>query len=111
MSQTYRDQIVKDKHQNSALFTLFVFTILGSLTAFPAILTVFNIIYFKSALPDEPLLSFTLCSCSSYPIVVALSLAAAWYWFVKKRYSLILPMVVLPLLNFFIALIALAFGY
>jgi hypothetical protein len=111
MSKNPLNQVLDDKKQNSYLFILFVFTLLFGLTLFPAIMSLFTMISLKSSLPDQPFVSLTLCSCSTYPLAVVFGLGAAWYFFTKKQYAFILGIILIPLFNFLVALIALMTGY
>lgn len=101
-------QLVDDPTQNKYLFILFVSTTLFGLSLIPAILMLFGSIFIiiSTASQSQSLLPVTLISCAGYPFSVIFGLGAAWYFYQRKRYTLILVIMLIPLCNLFAAITA-----
>ncbi|MCB0192242.1 MAG: hypothetical protein KDJ65_09900 [Anaerolineae bacterium] len=91
------------------ILSLFVLFLAPSLT--PAILVLVAIIFFQLRIPNESFLSLALCSCAVYPVMVIISVAAAWYFYLREQYGLMVVFLMLPLGNFFVTVVALVMGY
>ncbi len=115
MSKNYFKKIVDDKKHNRYLFILYVFTLLYGLSGIAALALPLVVIFLeilgsgKSLFFNEPIAIFRICTCSTYPMTVTFSLAFAWYSFTKRRYTFILIILLLPLINFLIAFIIVFF--
>ena len=114
MSKNYLNQILDDEKQNTYLFVFFVFALIFGLTLFPAVMAFFGYIFVTLSLPAYGFQSFftlTLCSCATYPLTVIFGLGAAWYCFLKKRYILLVIILLIPLCNLLVAVVANIAGY
>ena len=110
MSLNPLNQLLEDKTQNRYMFVLYVLTILFGLPAILCMLAIPGTIFISSGNFDQ-LLSLSFCSCLTYPVAVAFGLGTAWYSLTKKRYTLILLIMLIPLCNLLVALFAIIAGY
>ena len=69
------------------------------------------VVFFQFRILDDTFLSLTLCSCAAYPLTAVAGVGIAWYFFRKEQYGAMIALLVLPLCNFFVAVVALLTGY
>jgi hypothetical protein len=108
----YQNEIVEDKKEKRYLFILLVLTLFFGVSVIVGFMGLLGMMILVTTGPEnsifstEPMILFTLCSCTIYPISTSFGIGFSWYAFTKKRYGIIPILILIPFINLVIVLTA-----